>query len=595
MLMADEIFLSRDGQDTQIRIVQDNLKVRGNASLTVECHVRSLEASEVQTPAGTFTHLYIPGWQTSNNPGAPELPVLSKLIQVPMGGQLSINLLSSQKMDGETREYGIANPLYPNQPSIRKDSSEVAFAYNPEAYQQRFSGNSIVAIEEVGMMRDMRLALVSFMPVQYSPVDGKIIFHNNIQAEIVVENADMQATMELKGKCASPYFKNAQVITPESLQYTARENAVGYLIVAHEMFKGDSFLEQFIAFKSQKYNVIVEYVGTTTYDAVQATIKKVFDASHPTFLLIVGDHGQIPGKSCGSHYSDLYYASTMVGAANDYMPDMLYGRFSANNAAELQPQVVKSMAYEQKQFGNPNFLKTYALVAGWDSGWAVKRGYPQIRYAYEYYFNETNGYQKTVTSGTGSDRNVFLTTKSQDSTQQIVALVNSGVSFFNYTAHGSQTDFSDPNFTMSNIDSLKNYNMYPLVVGNCCLTGSFQQQTCFGEKWLRVADKGAIGYIGGSNYTYWDEDLWFGVGNCAITTSINSGNSPKKEDTTPGMYEAGFGEYASNMPFKYAVNASVMVAGNLAVQASTSSRKEYYWQVYHLFGDPSLPCYWAHK
>jgi len=38
-----------------------------------------------------------------------------------------------------------------------------------------------------------------------------------------------------------------------------------------------------------------------------------------------------------------------------------------------------------------------------------------------------------------------------------------------------------------------------------------------------------------------------------------------------------------------------MYAGNMAVMASSSSRKEYYWQVYHLFGDPSLPTYWAHN
>lgn len=590
-VMADEIYLSRDGQDTQIKILQG----RDASAMTVECHVRSLEATEVQTPAGTFTHLYLPGWQASNNPGSPELPILSQLVQIPMGGQVSVRLLSSVKMDGETSQYGIAYPLYPNQPSARKDQKEVAFAYNPEAYQQRAGVNPVVAIEEVGMMRDSRLALIHFMPVEYSPVDGKILFHNDIQAEIVVENADVQATMELKGKCASAYMQYTKMLTPEALQYTATNRKEGYLVVAHKMFEGNSALEQFIAYKAQKYDVVVKYVETATYDSVVALIKAEFNNSHPTFLLIVGDHAQIPGKSCGSHYSDLYYASTMVGSATDYMPDMLYGRFSASTAADLEAQIKKTLAYEEKQFANPDYLNKYALVAGWDSGWAVKRGYPQIRYAFQYYFNQSKNYVKPVESGTGADRNVFLTTKSQDSTKQIVALVSSGVGFFNYTAHGSQTDFSDPNFTMADIDSLKNYNMYPLVVGNCCLTGSFQQPTCFGEKWLRVADKGAIGYIGGSNYTYWDEDLWFGVGNCTITSEINAGQAPKKENTTAGMYETGFGEYANNMPFKVACNASVMVAGNLAVQASSSSRKEYYWQVYHLFGDPSLPCYWAHK
>ncbi|EKD84080.1 MAG: hypothetical protein ACD_39C00259G0002 [uncultured bacterium] len=38
-----------------------------------------------------------------------------------------------------------------------------------------------------------------------------------------------------------------------------------------------------------------------------------------------------------------------------------------------------------------------------------------------------------------------------------------------------------------------------------------------------------------------------------------------------------------------------MVAGNLAVEASSSSRKQYYWEVYHLMGDPSLKTYMGQK
>jgi len=591
MVMADEIFLSRDGQETQIRIAQDNLQSRDSASLVLDCHVRSVETEEVQTAQGTFTRVYIPGWQSSNNPGAPELPVMTQIVQVPMGGQVSVRVLSALKMDGEARQYGIANSLYPNQPSVRKDQKEVSFVYNTEAYQQGFRASELVTVEEIGMMRDARLVSINFMPVEYSPVDGKIAFYSDIQAEIVVENADMAATMELKANCASSYFQFPQILTPASLQYTAR-NAVGYLIVAHKMFEGNALLQKFVAHKQGiGYNVIVKYVESATVDSVTAVIKEVFNASKPTFLLLVGDNEQIPGKSVGQ-YTDLYYASTMVGGTSDYMPDMLYGRFSASNATDLEAQINKTIAYEQKQFSDAEYLKKYALVAGWDSSWAIKRGYPQIRYAVKYYFNEAK-YVKPIESGAG--RNVYLSSKSSDGTADIVSLISSGVGFFNYTAHGSQTNFSDPSFTFTNIDNLKNYNMYPLVIGNCCLTGSYQVATCFGEKWLRVADKGAIGFIGGSNYTYWDEDLWFGVGYCQLTTEINAGQAPVKANTGAGMYEAGFGEFGNDMPFHISCNAAVMVAGNLAVQASTSSRKLYYWQVYHLFGDPSLPCYWAIK
>jgi hypothetical protein len=49
-------------------------------------------------------------------------------------------------------------------------------------------------------------------------------------------------------------------------------------------------------------------------------------------------------------------------------------------------------------------------------------------------------------------------------------------------------------------------------IGNCCQSNTFYENECFGEAALRKANGGAIGYIGGSNNTLWDEDYWWGVG-----------------------------------------------------------------------------------
>jgi hypothetical protein len=301
-------------------------------------------------------------------------------------------------------------------------------------------------------------------------------------------------------------------------------------------------------------------------------------------VLLVGDNEQIPAFSgtAGSYVTDLNY----VAVTADKIPDMLCGRFSAQNSADLIPQIEKTLEYEQYQMPDPSFLKNAVLVAGWDSSHAVEWGWPQINYATKYYFNKEHGF-------TGV--NAFLTSGSGQNASTIVNLVSQGACFVNYTAHGSQTNWSDPSFTISNINALQNTGRYPLVIGNCCLTNSFQVATCFGEAWLRAKNKGAIGYIGGSSYTYWDEDLWFGNGYYVFDTNTTNGQAPEKSVTGAGMYDTGFGEYDAGLPIKLTNNASVMVAGNLAVQASTSTRKLYYWQVYHLFGDPSLPCYWNAK
>ena len=57
------------------------------------------------------------------------------------------------------------------------------------------------------------------------------------------------------------------------------------------------------------------------------------------------------------------------------------------------------------------------------------------------------------------------------------------------------------------------------MIGNCCQSNAFDVSVCFGEALLRENNKGAVGYIGGSNNTYWDEDYWWAVGNTSNITS----------------------------------------------------------------------------
>ena len=156
-----------------------------------------------------------------------------------------------------------------------------------------------------------------------------------------------------------------------------------------------------------------------------------------------------------------------------------------------------------------------------------------------------------------------------------------GASYVNYTAHGSPSSWADPSFTQTDIANLGNKGKYPLVVGNCCLTSKFEVATCFAEAWLRQKDGGAIGYIGGTNSTYWDEDIWWGIGVHPVVKPNEQGVPPLKEKTGVGAIDALFEKPGIS-------NAAFMVVGNLAVEESTSSRKAYYWEVYHLMGDPSL-------
>ncbi|HON44698.1 MAG TPA: C25 family cysteine peptidase [Planctomycetota bacterium] len=575
--MADEIMLSRG--TTGLSIVADQLQQREKASLVLECNIHSIFTDEVETEVGTFTRLSVPGWTNENAVGAPDIPVLTKLIELPRGGEVSVHVLN----EVEATAVPVKNLVYPTQPSFRKDKTEVPFSFDKDSYF-RNERKEVVKVEEVGILRGSRLVLVQVLPISYDAENNMLAIQSNIQFELIVENADWEATHAAKTKYASSYFKNAStsVMTPASLECSARGD-VHYLIIAADIFKNSAKLQEFIAWKeSIGFAVKCAFTDETgaTNESIRDYVKATYEGNcPPTFALFVGDHEEIPGWS-KSFYTDLYYF-TVDGS--DYLPDVMYGRFSARNEEQLAPQVDKTIAYEKGIFADADFLKRYALVAGYDRYWAIKRGYPQIRYAIREYFKEPH-YVANEMGG-----NVFLTSTSGENKDKIVALVNSGVGFFNYTAHGDVTYFCDPAFRPTDIDNLTNKNMYTVVLANCCLTGSFQADTCFGEKWLRAKDKGAIAFIGGSSYTYWNEDFWFGIGTCTITSSVDAGNPPAKEETGDGTYDAVMQKDYDNCNF------ALIIGGNLAVEASNTSRKEYYWKVYHLFGDPSVKPVWANK
>ena len=167
---------------------------------------------------------------------------------------------------------------------------------------------------------------------------------------------------------------------PKSVRTTA---PIRYLIVAHSSFRGQ--LDNFVQWKRRKgYLTDIVYtdsaaVGTTTTSISSFVQSQYTNATAsnpaPTFLLIVGDHEQIPaftGTTSSSHITDLYYISWTSG---DNIPDCYCGRFSAQTVGQLSPQIEKTLMYEQYTFNDPSFLDRAVLVTGILAGALFQKQY----------------------------------------------------------------------------------------------------------------------------------------------------------------------------------------------------------------------------
>ena len=124
-----------------------------------------------------------------------------------------------------------------------------------------------------------------------------------------------------------------------------------------------------------------------------------------------------------------------------------------------------------------------------------------------------------------------------------------------------------------------------MLVGNCCQSNKFDVAECFGEAILRADNKGAVGYIGGSNNTYWDEDYWWAVGNTSNITA-----NPTYAGTGLAVYDCLMHENGEQQADWFITTGQMLHSGNLAVTQAGGS-EQYYWEIYHIMGDPSLMPY----
>ena len=142
------------------------------------------------------------------------------------------------------------------------------------------------------------------------------------------------------------------------------------------------------------------------------------------------------------------------------------------------------------------------MIAGVDAGMAPTYGNGQINYGTDYYFNEDHGIF--------SHTYLYPASDSPSAAASIIQDYNDGVGFANYTAHCSSAGWADPSFTTSDVPGLTNEHEYNLMIGNCCTSTAFDAES-FGDAVLRAENSGAVGYIGGTNSTYWNEDYWWGL------------------------------------------------------------------------------------
>jgi hypothetical protein len=453
--------------------------------------------------AGNFQRLDMPGEGITSQVGKPLLPVVRRLVEVPLGASVSLGEVTASVEQRPLEQLGLEETILPVQPPVPKipgAAENAPFVIDEEHYRRdEFWPPELVRIREAGIRRQTRMVLVEIFPVRYNARRGLVSLCSQVELSITLQDGDADWTRTHQRRYTDVFttrWNSSRLFIKTEPQPLPMEGwsatPVGYLMVVPDgLFET---LKPLVDWKRREgFEVTVAMTSQTGSgrEAIQNFIKNAYQNWEipPTFLLLVGDVNYIPAFAVGGITTDLYY-STMN--EEDYLPDIQVGRLAVADSTDLAAVVEKIVKHEMGLWETTDDWTRRGYFMASNDSWY--HGVAEGTQDYSMSLCRANGMicdSLYAYYGTGTPVSTAL---------------NDGRTMAIYTGHGSYTTWQGPAYTQSNIAALANGQMYPLVCSHACNTGGYHRPICFGESWLRAEDKGAAAFWGSSVSSYWDED-----------------------------------------------------------------------------------------
>ena len=465
------------------------------------------EETEIVGEFGEGSILRIPGEGVGMPVGSPDLPVIRRMVQVPNTGGIQAEIISA-----EYSPLGLFS-IPPRQPSPTRSGGPLPYRINEEVYSSSsFYPEQAVNVERVTILRDIRVAWVSFSPVRYNPATG--------ETEIITE-ATVKLTVSGQGE--NELLRTAQGITrsfepwyEEVLGYSG--GGMDYLDGSYMVIStqaGLDLCQDLVDWKRQKgYDVQIalypDDTGAGSGD-IDSYIEDAYNTwpTPPEWVLIIGDHDIVPTPSYSGHAADNLYG--VIGSGS--VPSVHMGRITGSDTDDLAYITWKIHQYE---------MDPYEPATSWFQN-AISIGstdFSDPEHSWEY---------AQIFMADGMTVDYFCSEGGMSPTpSNVFASIEDGKSLISFIGHGSMTSWSSPSCgDISDVQGLSNGRMLPWINSIACQNGKFDAGYCFAEAWMgegTTSDvKGAVGIMAATTnspvgqtdslaeYTfrgYFEDDIW---------------------------------------------------------------------------------------
>lgn len=496
-------------------------QAKGSADrFTIEVTIPGIEITNEEG----YVAVRLPGQSRIMGEGSPELPLFTTSIVLPNRGLARVTVA-----DVEEQVIDLKAKVLPSRGHFTREKSPKDIPLvEGDVYKKGawFPGDAFKAeVDNPFILRDYRGAALRMTPVLYNPAEKKLRVAKKVTLSVEIgKGASVNDKIATKRPVCSDFrniyerlFVNFKLSQTKALPNEETGRAI--ILCPDKWLANLAPLQAWRAQKGLESKLIPlsavpavnEDPGQTPGDepgderegeakvptaaAIKAFIQGEYDAGNLAFILLVGDAADLPTLKGLKERADSDACYTKL-EGNDNHADAFICRFSCTNAAELDTQVARTIAYEKTPLTGDAAL-TYRRA----TGIASAEGNPsdkqrseelrQAELAWRYvHVDQIYDYE--------SSNKINVTTS-----------VNEGRGLINYIGHGSKTQWVTSRFSVQDVQALNNGDgKWPLIWSVACVNGDFVNGSdCFCEAWAKAgtpeAPKGAIGIVGASTNMAW--------------------------------------------------------------------------------------------
>ncbi len=469
------------------------------ARITVEYQLDAMALTTEMLAGQPVTVVALEGTLLRQETGYPELPTLATSLNIPGSGTPVYRVIARRE-----RELELA-PVVPSLGHVTRDidPGTLTRSFGPIYTSDKIYPQASVELSRPFLLGDRRGVTLRLNPLRWDAARGVLMVTEAITIEVTtigtggvnVLPVDVPASSSDFQDLHQQVFPHFVADAPNANKYAAPLARGRMLIISHDDFA--PALAPFQAWKARRgidtELVLMSATGGTAAGLRQLVAQKYMENTGLTWLVLVGDKGQVPANVGTYDGSDADSPYAMI-LGDDLYPELFVSRISASTIDQVETQLNKFISYERDP--DTGFAASwYSQAAGVASDEGVPTDYERADLLRNDLLNQDYAGVDRIYQGLGA------------STASITAAVNEGRSLINYLGHGSGYSWDSVFFSKTQVAALSNGNRLPWIIDVSCYNGDFARETCFAEAWLRAGTPdvaaGAIGMIAASSLAPW--------------------------------------------------------------------------------------------